>query len=328
MFGKTKQAYYKGITSLTNQAIEEAIILEMVNKIRKRSKTKRWGTRKLHLLLKKEMAGFSIKMGRDKLFDLLRANGMLVRPRKRHYFTTQSHHWLKKYENLTENAVIKRPNQLWVADITYLKTGNEVYYLYLITDAYSQKIVGFYVSLDLKAESAVKALLMALKSNPSICPHNLIHHSDRGIQYCSGQYVGILNQYNIYISMTNPSSPQENAIAERVNGILKEEWLYDLDLKQGEKPGKKISEIIKIYNQIRPHNSLKNMTPSQIHDEGFYRHTAERVIGQTYCWKQKADPLKSQPVSSNYAIGPNNYPSASCSPAELASVSLWHCKLN
>jgi len=326
LFGKTKQAYYKQLASLTDKALKEAMTLEIVNRIRKRTKTKRWGGRKLYVLVKEELAGSTLKIGRDKLFELLRENGMLVKPRKRRYYTTQSHHWLRKYENLIENMVINQPNQLWVSDITYVKINHEVYYLYLITDAYSQKIVGFYISTDLKANSATIALQRALKDNPVNQPYRLIHHSDRGIQYCSEEYTSILNKYKILISMTRPASPQENAIAERVNGILKEEWLYDLKLERDENPYKKIKGIVKIYNQIRPHNSLGNMTPSQVHHKGFLRHKDERVIGKMYRYRKQADTKKNQPAKSNYAIVPNDYSLASCSPAELASASSWHCK--
>lgn len=327
MFGKTKQAYYKNISSSEKTIIEDAIVLEVINKIRKRAKTKRWGGRKLFKLLKIELSDFPIKIGRDKLFALLRSNGLLVNPRKRKYFTTQSHHWLRKYENLVENLVICRPNQLWVADITYVKFNMEVYYLYLITDAYSQKIVGFNICTDLKAASAVQALKMAVKDNLVNNAFSLIHHSDRGVQYCSSEYVDILNENNLFISMTHPASPQENAIAERVNGILKEEWLYDLILNLNEKLYKKIEGIIKVYNELRPHNSLGNMAPTQIHDEGFLRDTAERVIGKTYVYKKKTGQKIDQSIKYDNAIGPNNYSLASCSSAELASASLWYCNL-
>lgn len=328
LFGKTKQGYYKKLSFIKKEVIEESIVLEMIYKVRKLTKTQRWGVRKLHHLLKEEKEGFPITIGRDKLFDLLRAHGMLVRPRKRRFFTTQSHHWLRKYQNLVENLVINRPNQLWVADITYLKAGNQIYYLYLITDAYSQKIVGHYTSVDLKAESAVKALNMALRANSQIPPNGLIHHSDRGVQYCSTEYVHILKKREIHISMTKPASPQENAIAERVNGILKEEWLYDLEYEQDSNTYKYVADIITIYNQARPHNSLNNMTPCQIHDLGFSRHNTERVIGKTYQWPKKTDPEVSQSINSKYAIEPNDYSSSSCSPAELDYASSWHCKLN
>lgn len=274
------------------------------------------------------MLGFSIKIGRDKLFDILRENDMLVRPRKQRYYTTQSHHWLRKYENLIENVVVTRPNQIWVSDITYVKFNDEVYYLYLITDVYSQKIVGFHLSNDLQASSAVKALKMSLNDHKIGQHFSLIHHSDRGVQYCSEEYTKILNDHKILISMTKPSSPHENAIAERVNGILKEEWLYDLDIGDKENASLKIKGIIDVYNKFRPHNTLDNMAPFQVHDKGFIRHQTERVIGKTYSYRKKAASKKKQPNHSEHnAIGPYDYSSTSCSPAELASASSWHCKI-
>jgi len=233
------------------------------------------------------LEGTGIRVGRDKLFDLLRANNMLVRKRKRKFFTTDSHHWLRKYDNLIMDKKITGPNQLWVSDITYVKNSHgSAYFLYLITDAYSQKIVGWHISLDLKADSAVKALSQAIRDNQGRI-NNLIHHSDRGSQYCSSKYVSLLEKNDIAISMTNPGSPQENAIAERVNGILKEEWLYDTDFRSLKEAHNKIRDVIKIYNTYRPHNSLNNEVPQKIHDMGFSRHKAERVIGKMYEYRKR-----------------------------------------
>lgn len=329
LFGKTKQAYYKQVSSRAEKAIQQAIVIEVVQKIRKKAKTNRWGGRKLHGLLLSEMAGFPIKVGRDKLFAILRTNDMLVKPRKQRYFTTQSHHWLRKYENLIENVVVTKPNQIWVSDITYVKFNDDVYYLYLITDVYSQKIVGFNISKDLQATSAVEALKMALQKYKTDNLFSLIHHSDRGVQYCSEQYTNLLNDYKILISMTKPSSPHENAIAERVNGILKEEWLYDMKIELDEDPYFKIKNVVEVYNKFRPHNSIGNMAPCQIHDWGFSRHKAERVIGNTYSYNKKAVSNKKQlSEGDNHAIGPYDYSLASCSPAELASASSWQCKID
>lgn len=232
-----------------------------------------------------ECAGISV--GRDKFFDLLRANDMLVKNRKRKFFTTDSHHWLRKYDNLIMDKKITGPNQLWVSDITYVKDcDGGAYYLYLITDAYSQKIVGWHISEDLKADSAVKALSQAIHDNKGRI-NDLIHHSDRGSQYCSGKYVSLLEENDIAISMTNPGSPQENAIAERVNGILKEEWLYDADFSNIKEAHNKIRDFIRIYNTYRPHNSLNNEVPEKIHDMGFSRHETERVIGKMYEYRKR-----------------------------------------
>jgi transposase InsO family protein len=301
LFGKTRQGYYKQDKVEQNVLIEEDIILDAVKQIRKKAETNRWGGRKLQDILKEELDGMNISIGRDKLFDLLRTNHMLVRKRKRKYFTTQSHHWLRKYDNLIKNKILTKPNQLWVADITYVKSNGVVYFLYLITDAYSQKIVGWHLCLDLKAISAEMALEMAIDDNKNNLD-NLVHHSDRGVQYCSAVYVEILEKNNIVISMTKPASPQENAIAERVNGILKDEWLYDLDVKNLVAAYKSTKKIIGIYNAYRPHNSLNNQTPNQVHDLGFLRHKTERVIGKTYRYKKRV-VKNDDSINSNNAIG-------------------------
>lgn len=286
MFGRTRQAYYKWQKQDIKEAFEEEIVLDMIKRIRRKTKTSRWGARKLHHLIKPDLEVHSIKMGRDKLFDLLRHNRMLVKPRKRNFFTTQSHHWLRKYEYLIENMIVTSSNQLWVSDITYVYSDQQALYLYLITDVYSQKIVGWYISTDLKAESAVKALKMALRDNPNLNGENLIHHSDRGVQYCSKLYVKMLKSVGAKISMTHPGSPHENSIAERVNGIIKNEWLYDMKLKNRETTNRKIKEIVNIYNKERPHQSLEYLTPSQVHEKVFLRHQAERVIGKQYTRKK------------------------------------------
>jgi putative transposase len=293
-----------------------------VKQIRTKAQTARWGGRKLHQLLKSELDTMQISMGRDKLFELLRANHMLVRQRKRKHFTTQSHHWLRKYDNLIQDKILIQPNQLWVADITYVKSNGIVYFLYVITDAYSQKIVGWHISLDLKASSADAALKMAIQNSKQPLK-GLIHHSDRGVQYCSAAYVKLLQKNGIAISMTKPASPQENAIAERINGILKEEWLYDLDAKTEKEAREKTKNIIRIYNEYRPHNTLKNKTPREIHDLGFLRHEAVRVIGKTYRYKKRVATADDSSLSTN-AYGQMIIPQAvapqqSCPPLD-------HCK--
>lgn len=300
------------------------MVLSAVWRIRRKAGTGRWGVRKLQGLVNAELASMGIRMGRDKLFALLRENNMLVTKRKRRHFTTQSFHWLRKYDNLVQDKGITAANQLWVSDITYVKTMNGIdYFLYLITDAYSQKIVGWRLSGDLKAASAVQALKMALKRNKSRLDH-LIHHSDRGVQYCSEEYVGMLKKHGIKISMARPGSPQENAIAERVNGILKEEWLYDQDYGSLKDGRRKIMKAINVYNTYRPHNTLNNMTPGQIHDRGFKRHKAVRVIGKTYKYKKRDH--KTGPSNKPLRFTGNDYSSGSCSPAELPSASSLHNK--
>ena len=320
MFGKTRQAYYKLLNHEVETFTQETIVLEMVKKERKKAKTKRWGGRKIYSIIKEDLEKQNIKMGRDKLFDLLRSEGMLVKPRKRHFFTTQSHHWLHKYEYLIDGMELTAPNQLWVSDITYVESQDEVLYLYLITDAYSKMIIGWYISTNLKADSAVKALKMALRNNPDISAGQLIHHSDRGVQYCSYQYVEILNKYNIKISMTHGGSPHQNSIAERVNGIIKDEWLYDMELKNRDQAEKKIKDIIKVYNTKRPHQSLNYDIPAQVHQMGFLRNGVESVIIGSRYKNKKAGLNKTQPLPTN--ASKSQLFLTGCSPAEPASASL------
>lgn len=204
-----------------------------------------------------------ISLGRDAFFNLLSERKLLVRKRKRRKpITTFSDHWMRKYPNLIEGFYPTAPNQLWVSDITYIVLVNCFAYLSLITDAYSRKIVGFYLSLDLSAEGCVKALNMALNNNPVL--GKLIHHSDRGSQYCCSDYVKILNDIYIKISMTQNGDPKENAIAERVNGILKDELLDKvyLDYKQAVVG---VSVAISTYNHQRPHGSIDYLTPFEAH---------------------------------------------------------------
>ncbi len=295
IFGKSKQGYYKVINYQKQEFIEQEIVIEMVKRVQKKAKTKRWGARKKHQLIMPELKALNIKMGRDKFFDLLRQEDLLVQTRKRNYFTTQSHHWLRKYDYLIEGMELTEPNQLWVSDITYVKSQLEVLYLYLITDAYSKMIVGWYISIDLKAKSAVYALKMALKNNPTVNA-SLIHHSDRGVQYCSNEYVSLLQKHNIQISMTKGASPQQNAIAERINGILKEEWIYDMKLKDLKQSKKKIKQIITIYNMQRPHQTLNYDIPNEVHQRGFIRHKIKSIIiGKEYEYKKKVEAKQPQP---------------------------------
>jgi transposase InsO family protein len=258
LFDKSRQAFYQRQQVIYEQALEEHFILSQVQKIRQRQP--RIGGRKL--LVKLEEIG--IQIGRDSLFDMLRDNGLLVRRRRNGIRTTNSSHWLRKYPNLIRHFEPIRPNQLWVSDITYLETVEGFLYLFLITDAYSKKILGWAIADNLDADNAVEALQMALRSMKVDCS-GLIHHSDRGVQYCSDKYVKLLNKHNILISMTENGDPLENAIAERVNGILKDEWLYDMGKLN--KPGmhKIIPQIILIYNDERPHLSLNMLTPNVAH---------------------------------------------------------------
>ncbi|CAF1163355.1 unnamed protein product [Didymodactylos carnosus] len=204
-------------------------------------------------------------MGRDQLFDLLRFHGMLVRRRKRSIVTTDSFHWLKKYPNLVEDVSVCASEQVWVSDITYIKTIEGYSYLSLITDAYSRKIVGHCLYPSLASVGCIEALNMAL-SNRLFLERTLVHHSDRGVQYCSGNYVEILMTNNVAISMTQNGSPYENALAERMNGIIKSEFIPRRRYQNHNEAKKAIDRIISTYNQQRPHASLNYMTPDAVYE--------------------------------------------------------------
>ena len=223
----------------------------------------RIGTRKLHYLLQSSLESHKIKIGRDYLFDLLSEHKLLVRQRKRKAITTDSRHWMRKYSNLIRSMPVIRPEQVWVSDITYIRLTNQWGYLSLITDAYSRKIIGYCFRNDLMAEGCVEALEMALKNRMYHDP--IIHHSDRGSQYCSQQYVNLLHKNAIGISMTENGDPYENALAERVNGIIKTEFNLHSSQLGFEQTYNQIKKSIKVYNEIRPHSSCDYLTPDQAH---------------------------------------------------------------
>jgi len=262
LFGKTRYAYYDHLWRSQRNTIREEIILQEVIVIRK--KLPRLGTRKLHLMLEPQLQSHNIRIGRDCLFDLLEAHGMLIRKRKRKVFTTDSKHWMHKYSNLAKLLVITDPEQLWVSDITYIRLVNQWGYLSLITDAYSRKIMGYCFRTDLSTQGCLSALKMAIAQR-SYPRHPLTHHSDRGTQYCSGEYVELLKSEQIVISMTEAGDPYENALAERVNGIIKEEFnLYES--RDGfEQTYKRIVKSIEAYNGLRPHSSCDFLTPENAH---------------------------------------------------------------
>jgi len=238
--------------------IEDHIVQQMVLNIKKDHP--RMGTRKVYHLIKPDLKKANIKMGRDALFDLIAANNMQVIKRRRKHITTNSNHVFKRYPNLIKGIRPYGPNQIWVSDITYIRSGQEFLYLFLITDMYSKKVLGYRLARSLESSHAVNSLQDAIRNGckPVL---GLIHHSDRGIQYCSNDYIKLLNNHNIKISMTEKGDPLENPVAERVNGILKDEYLFQyqsLTTLQLEKS-------IKKYNNKRPHLSCDMKTPDVAH---------------------------------------------------------------
>jgi putative transposase len=225
----------------------------------------RIGARKLYHLLKESFLKDGISIGRDRLFDLLREEGLLIVKKKKYTKTTDSKHWMRKYPNLIKGIDIHRPEQLWVADITYLAMADRYCYLHLVTDAYSKRIMGYYVSETLAASHTLKALIIALKNRKY--KDTLIHHSDRGLQYCSAGYVKMLQQNAIGVSMTQDGSPYDNAIAERVNGILKDEYELDEEFTDMVQLEVQVNQSIDSYNNRRPHESNHLLTPHEMHQQ-------------------------------------------------------------
>ncbi|MBN8578221.1 MAG: IS3 family transposase [Cytophagales bacterium] len=277
LLGITRQAFYKHFWEVSDITVEQELVLDQVYKIRQIHPA--IGARKLHHLLQPFLLEHQVKMGRDALFDLLAANKLLVRKRKRRISTTQSFHWLKKYPNLIKDWRPSRPNQLWVADITYIPLTNGFLYLSLITDAYSHKIMGYSVADTLEAVHTTKALQIAL-SNLKEIPECLIHHSDRGIQYCSFDYVNVLKQNGIQISMTENGDPLENPVAERVNGILKDEYLRHYQLTNIEQVSELLSDVVDRYNKLRPHQSINLITPDAVHEK-------QLLVNRTWSKKER-----------------------------------------
>ena len=261
LFGKSRQAYYQRRNYIYRNEVAAEILRQLVAKERKRMP--RLGGRKLLKLIQPKLPQ-ELYLGRDAFFDFLREQNLLVRNRRRWVKTTQSHHWLKKYPNLIVDFTPTAPGQLWVSDITYVSTNEGFGYLSLVTDAYSRKIIGWCLGSNLEAKHTVKALKMALKQLPKES-NGVYHHSDRGVQYCCDDYVKLLKKNKFQISMTENGDPLENPIAERVNGILKNEWIYHMHFDTIDQARASLRRIIQIYNQYRPHTSLDLMTPEMAH---------------------------------------------------------------
>ncbi|MGY4386697.1 putative transposase [Pedobacter sp. UYP24] len=264
LFGKSRNAWYDHQRTTDKDIMIRDIVLQEVRKIR--ACLPGSGTRKIHYMLKDILQEHNISVGRDYLFDLLAVNGLSIVRRRRRIITTDSNHWMKKYDNLFALEQITRPEQAWVSDITYLKLNSNFVYLSLITDAYSRQIMGYHVQNDLSAEGCLQALSMAInrRKTPSL---SLMHHSDRGSQYCCNAYVEVLKQGNIAISMTQNGDPYENAMAERVNGILKTEFGIDRNTGTFESLKIQLDKVIGNYNCLRPHSSLGYLTPAKAHQQ-------------------------------------------------------------
>lgn len=260
--GKTKQAFYKQERAMRPDSVLEKLehkitVLEKVKRIKKQ--LPHCGVRKI----KYKLACRKVHIGRDTLFTLLRKNNMLVKRKRKFAITTHSRHWFKKYSDTFNSIHVEKPEQAFVSDITYVRVQDEFNYLSLVTDAYSKRIMGSSLSKDLSREGPLNALKQALQNR--IYKHPLLHHSDRGFQYCSSDYVGLLQQNQASVSMTETGSPYDNAIAERVNGILKSELGLDTVFDDHEQAQKAVELAIWRYNKLRPHLSCGYLTPNQAH---------------------------------------------------------------
>lgn len=259
----SRQAWYKGQKQASGKKMQQTVMVKIVQEIRK--KLPRCGGCKLHYMMREDFIDHQIKMGRDNFFKFLKQYDLLVVPRKQYARTTNSNHRFRIYKNLIQEFKPQKPNELWVSDITYLRTLQGFCYLALITDAYSRKIVGYHISDSLELTGCMQALKNALSIPNENIHKQLIHHSDRGIQYCSNAYTALLSKRNIRISMADRGNCYQNALAERVNGILKDEFNLEQTFKTKQQAYEATKQAIKLYNNYRPHASLKNLTPDQKH---------------------------------------------------------------
>ncbi len=260
-YGLTRDAFYKYKKRYVERIKIEIQVLDIVHK--RRRILPREGARKLMRSLKSDFEGHDIKIGRDQLLRILRDNDLLIRRKKYSSRTTNSHHRFYKYKNSIKDVIINRSNQVWAADITYIRTIKGFCYLALLTDMYSRKIVGYDLSDSLELTGCLRALKKALYNNRG--PRNLTHHSDRGIQYCSNVYTNELKRKKIAISMTEENHCYENAMAERVNGILKDEFYLDQTFASVEEAKRATKNAIKLYNSKRLHLSLNYKIPNNVH---------------------------------------------------------------
>lgn len=284
LFGKSRQAYYQQLKYNYKESVKSEILYQLVQE--QREVMPKIGGRKLFKLIEPELPR-ELRIGRDLFFDFLRENGLLARRWKSRVRTTYSDHWMRKYPNLIKGFIPKGPHQLLVSDITFIRTRGGWGFLSLVTDGYSRKITGWALGKTLGASYTVDALKMAISQIPKGIK-KVYHHSDRGAQYCCHDYIKVLKKNHFKISMTENGDPRENAVAERVNGILKMEWLNHLELKSLEEASAKIMEIIQIYNEKRPHSSLNMMTPSEVHTK-----TGEMIkLWKNYNYRKGKDEKK------------------------------------
>lgn len=260
--GITRQNYYARRQQRQRRAVDGELVAQWVKE--ERQLQPRLGARKLHVMFKQRLAEAGVKLGRDRLFEVLREHEMLLEPRPAQYpRTTNSYHGLPVFRNQIKDLEVTQPNQVWVGDLTYVRTAAGFMYLALLTDKSSRKIVGYHCGDTLETVGCIRALEMALADLPKgVQP---IHHSDRGTQYCCHEYVNRLADRGLSISMTESNHCAENALAERVNGILKSEYALDQEFKTKESAGLAVDQAVSLYNRRRPHTSLGYRVPEEVH---------------------------------------------------------------
>jgi len=259
--GMTRQNFYKGRIARRREEVDAGLVVQLVRA--ERALQPRLGGRKLFKILAPVLENEGVKLGRDRFFAILCEKGLLVPPLPKSPRTTRFEPCLPVFHNLVAGLVLTGPNQAWAADITYIRTDEGFLYLSLITDMWSRKIVGFHVGDSLETEGALLALVMALVSLR--CSEKPVHHSDRGCQYASHLYVGKLTEAGLQISMTEELHCYENAMAERVNGILKQEYYIGSCFRNKNQAKAAVKEAVYLYNTRRPHKSLYYETPEKMH---------------------------------------------------------------
>lgn len=263
LLGVSPQALYQHRVRQRQRRQTLAILKDWIQEYR--MLMPRIGGRKLYWLIKPKLIAQGIKIGRDGFFDYLRAHRLLVKPRRSYTKTTFSKHWMRKHPNLTKEAPAPvKPEQTLVADITYVTSKQGTHYLSLVTDAYSRQIMGYHLSDSMPVTEVVKALNMAVDRR--CYRHETIHHSDRGLQYCASEYQEALMRSGIRPSMTDGYDCYQNALAERVNGILKGEFLL-FECNTMSELKQLVDESVYIYNHLRPHSSLNMRTPFEVHQD-------------------------------------------------------------
>ncbi len=261
MLGKSRQSYYKQKHRKGQKQEQSCRVIDLVRKCRE--DMPRVGTLKLYELLYDQLR--SMKVGRDKLNTILKVNGMLVVPLKKYKVTTNSRHMFKRHEDLVSGLKITRPEQVWVSDITYIYNRDRYYYMSLVTDAYSKRIMGYSLSPNMNVELVLRSMQMAYQHREY--KRKIIHHSDRGTQYCCNEYQRMLKRMGIRVSMTQNSDPYSNAIAERVNGIIKQEFLLEQKNCSFEELKMRAKKAVEVYNNLRPHSSYHMLTPVNMHKQ-------------------------------------------------------------